>query len=151
MRLFVAQIPDKVNGMVLESLFARFGEVEFARVVYDKHTGKSKHYGFVEMPHDEEAKNLAYLITQDVNGDLQGQIASCSQYRESRSILKGSDIHRDIIMYYHIIPLIGLRAAQPQFSESALCIIHRRLPVRIEDPVAWIIAYPRHVHPVAPV
>jgi len=56
MRIFVAQIPDKVNGMVLESLFARFGEVEFARVVYDKHTGKSKHYGFVEMPKDAEAK-----------------------------------------------------------------------------------------------
>ena len=56
MTIFVAKLPDSVNGMVLESLFARFGEVEFARIVYDRHTGHSKHYGFVDMPNDEEAK-----------------------------------------------------------------------------------------------
>jgi RNA recognition motif-containing protein len=56
MRIFVAKLPDSVNGAVLESIFARFGEVDFARVVYDKHTGESKHYGFVEMPEDKEAQ-----------------------------------------------------------------------------------------------
>ncbi len=56
MRIFVTKLPDSVNGAVLESLFARFGEVDFARVVYDKHTGESKHYGFVEMPDDKAAQ-----------------------------------------------------------------------------------------------
>ena len=56
MTIFVTKLPDSVNGAVLESLFARFGEVEMARVVYDKHTGESKHYGFVDMPNDEHAK-----------------------------------------------------------------------------------------------
>ena len=56
MNIFVAKLPDSVNGMILESLFARFGEVDSARVVYDRHTGESKHFGFVDMPNDEEAK-----------------------------------------------------------------------------------------------
>ena len=55
MDIFVAQLPGKVNGAILESLFARFGEVSSAKVVYDRVTGQSKKFGFVTMPNDEEA------------------------------------------------------------------------------------------------
>jgi len=69
MRIFVTKMPDSVNGAILESLFARFGEVEFARVVYDKHTGESKHYGFVEMPDDEAAKKaIEALDGKEIDG-----------------------------------------------------------------------------------
>ena len=69
MRIFVAKFPDSVNGAVLESLFAAYGEVEFARVVYDKHTGESKHFGFVDMPDDEAAKKaIEALDGKEIEG-----------------------------------------------------------------------------------
>lgn len=55
MTIFVAKLPGNVNGVMLESLFARFGEVESAKVIYDRITGDSKKFGFVEMPNDDEA------------------------------------------------------------------------------------------------
>ena len=56
MDLFVAQLPSRVNEAILESLFAKFGKVDSAKVVYDRVTGESKKYGFVSMPNDEEAQ-----------------------------------------------------------------------------------------------
>ena len=56
MTIFVAKLKSEVNGVILESMFARFGEVESAKVIYDRITGDSKKFGFVEMPNDDEAK-----------------------------------------------------------------------------------------------
>ena len=36
-------------------MFQKFGEVESAKIIFDKYQGRSKGYGFVEMPNDEEA------------------------------------------------------------------------------------------------
>lgn len=55
MDIFVAQLPGTVNGAILESLFARFGEVTSAKVVYDRVTGQSKKFGFVTMLKEEDA------------------------------------------------------------------------------------------------
>lgn len=56
MDLFVAQLPSRVNEAILESLFAKFGKVDSAKVVYDRVTGESKKYGFVSMPDDTQAQ-----------------------------------------------------------------------------------------------
>ena len=69
MNIFVAQLPSRVNEAILESLFAKFGAVESARVVYDRVTGQSKKYGFVTMPNDEEAqKAIDALNDSEVDG-----------------------------------------------------------------------------------
>lgn len=69
MTIFVAKLPASVNGVVLESMFARFGEVESAKVIYDRHTGESKKFGFVEMPNDEEArKAIETLNGHEIEG-----------------------------------------------------------------------------------
>jgi RNA recognition motif-containing protein len=39
----------------LETLFGVYGEIVSAKVIFDKETGNSKGYGFVEMKNDEEA------------------------------------------------------------------------------------------------
>ncbi len=71
MTIFVAKLPDSVNGAILESLFARFGKVVSARVVYDRHTGESKHFGFVEMPKDEDAKKaIEGLNDKEMEGKI---------------------------------------------------------------------------------
>lgn len=47
-KVFVGNLPFGVTDEKLKEEFTRFGNVESARVVTDKHTGRSRGYGFVE-------------------------------------------------------------------------------------------------------
>jgi len=55
MNLFVAKLSPATTGQDLKELFGEFGEVVSAKVIFDKETGNSKGYGFVEMKNDNEA------------------------------------------------------------------------------------------------
>jgi RNA recognition motif-containing protein len=54
MNIFVAKLSSRTKSEDLEQLFRKFGEVASAKVIFDRQTGFSKRYGFVEMP-DEQA------------------------------------------------------------------------------------------------
>ena len=56
MIIFVANIPFKSRKNDLEDLFKQYGTVTRAYIIYDKVRRRSKGYGFVEMPNEEEAK-----------------------------------------------------------------------------------------------
>lgn len=47
-------------------LFQPYGEVSSARVIIEKESGRSKGFGFVEMPNDEEAN----AAIKELNGSL---------------------------------------------------------------------------------
>jgi RNA recognition motif-containing protein len=55
MNLFVAKLNFKTRKEELEAAFAKFGQVSSVKIVRDKDTGRSKGFGFVEMPDDNEA------------------------------------------------------------------------------------------------
>jgi RNA recognition motif-containing protein len=55
MKIFVAKLAFKTTADDLRSLFEQFGEVESCKVIMDHETGRSKCYGFVEMPNEAEA------------------------------------------------------------------------------------------------
>ena len=55
MKIFVAKLAFKTTAEDLRALFEQFGEVESCKVIMDHETGRSKCYGFVEMPNDDEA------------------------------------------------------------------------------------------------
>ena len=55
MKIFVAKLAFKTTAEDLRALFEQFGTVESCKVIMDHETGRSKCYGFVEMPVDEEA------------------------------------------------------------------------------------------------
>ena len=42
--------------MALREAFEAFGAVDSARVIHDRETGRSRGFGFVEMPNQEEAQ-----------------------------------------------------------------------------------------------
>ncbi len=55
MNIFVSNISFKVRENALRELFSQYGTVERVKIVKDRDTQRSKGYGFVEMPNDEEA------------------------------------------------------------------------------------------------
>ncbi len=55
MNLYVGNLSWGVDDDSLKSFFQKYGEVSDARVVTDRETGRSRGFGFVEMP-DEAAK-----------------------------------------------------------------------------------------------
>ena len=69
MNIFVAKLNFKTRKEELEAAFAKFGQVTSAKIVRDKDTGRSKGFGFVEMPNDIEANAaIAGLNEQELDG-----------------------------------------------------------------------------------
>jgi len=56
MNLFVAGLPYDLDDAELMEIFEKFGTIKSAKVAMDKETGKSRGFGFVDMPNDSEAK-----------------------------------------------------------------------------------------------
>jgi len=54
MNIFIAKLNFSTASENLREAFEQFGEVESANVVTDKVTGRSKGFGFIEMPNDDE-------------------------------------------------------------------------------------------------
>ena len=55
-KLFVGSLPYSTTDDELEATFAPFGNVVSAKVIFDRETGRSKGFGFVEFESDAEAK-----------------------------------------------------------------------------------------------
>ena len=56
MTIYVGNLSFQATEDSIRNLFAEYGEVSSARVITDKFTGKSRGFGFVEMPDDEAAR-----------------------------------------------------------------------------------------------
>jgi RNA recognition motif-containing protein len=70
MNIYVGSLHFKMNEAELKELFEEYGEVGSAKIIFDKYSGKSKGFGFVEMPNDAEAKK----DIEELNGsEIQGR------------------------------------------------------------------------------
>ncbi len=56
MDIYVGNLAYATTEEELQGLFSQYGAVAEARVVKDRVTGRSKGFGFVEMPNADEAK-----------------------------------------------------------------------------------------------
>ncbi|RMG38097.1 MAG: RNA-binding protein [Gammaproteobacteria bacterium] len=54
--IYVGNLAYSVSDEGLRAAFAAYGEVARAKVIMDRDTGRSKGFGFVEMPNDAEAE-----------------------------------------------------------------------------------------------
>lgn len=54
MNIYVANISFKAKQEDLEKLFAGYGKVTSCKIVTDRETGRSRGFGFVEMPNASE-------------------------------------------------------------------------------------------------
>ena len=55
MNIYVGNLSQEVTAKDLRDAFGRFGQVASATIIEDKTTGKSRGFGFVEMPNEAEA------------------------------------------------------------------------------------------------
>ena len=86
MEIYVGSLSYTVTEDDLKEAFAPFGEVSSVRLVSDKFSGKSKGFGFVEMPSNEEAEAaIAALNEKDFKGrDIKVNQAKPKEERPQR-------------------------------------------------------------------
>lgn len=69
MNIYVGNLSWGLKEQDLADLFSPFGEVASAKIVMDKFTNRSKGFGFVDMPNDEQAQAaISQLNGSEVDG-----------------------------------------------------------------------------------
>jgi len=69
MKLLIRNLDRSTTEEALQELFKAFGTVQFCTLIKDKETGRSKGFGFIEMPKAGEAKAaMKSLNGKDVDG-----------------------------------------------------------------------------------
>ena len=67
-KLFVGNLAWGVDDAQLEELFREYGEVESARVITDRDTGRSRGFGFVEIDVSDVATVINALNGREIGG-----------------------------------------------------------------------------------
>ena len=68
-KIYVGGLPYATTDAQLQEIFSAHGQVESARVITDKFTGRSRGFGFVEMDSADAAqKAIEALNGKDVDG-----------------------------------------------------------------------------------
>ena len=67
--IYVGNLSYQLTDDELRDAFAAFGEVASAKIIMDRDTGRSKGFGFVEMPDDSSAEEaIKQLDGQSLGG-----------------------------------------------------------------------------------
>jgi len=92
--MYVSNLGFGVQDEELKKLFTPYGEVSSAKVINDKMTGRSRGFGFVEMPNDKEANEA---MSQLDNAVVEGRSMRVSEAkpREDRSSGRGGGFNKN--------------------------------------------------------
>ena len=76
MNIFVGNLAFSATDHALRQLFEQYGAVDKISVITDRDTGRSKGFGFVEMPESQAAKSAI----QGLNGkELEGRALTVNE------------------------------------------------------------------------
>ncbi len=79
MNIYVSNISWGTQSESLQDLFAQFGEVTSANIIMDRETGRSRGFGFVEMPDDSEGEAAIEALNEK---EFEGKVLRVSVARE---------------------------------------------------------------------
>ena len=69
MNIYVGNVPYTLTESELRDAFAEFGHVASVTILSDRETGRSRGFGFVDMPNQAEATAaIAFLNGKDLGG-----------------------------------------------------------------------------------
>ena len=86
MNIYVSNLSFNTNDAELNELFSKFGTVSSAKVIMDRESGRSRGFGFVEMPSDEEGKDAMLGLN---NKEVEGRAMSVSIAKEREQRTSG--------------------------------------------------------------
>ena len=95
MNIFVGKLDFSTQEPSLQAAFEQFGEVSSASIIIDHFTGKSRGFGFVEMPNEEEAKAAIAALNET---DFEGQTLIVKEADDRK---KGSTFRSSYDMHYN--------------------------------------------------
>ena len=79
MNIYVGNIAWGVSNDELEALFSQYGEVNSARIITDRESGRSKGFGFVEMATADSANTAIEALN---GNDFGGRDLRVNQAKE---------------------------------------------------------------------
>ncbi|WP_159821665.1 RNA recognition motif domain-containing protein [Colwellia sp. 20A7] len=85
--LYVGNLPYRANETAVRELFATYGHVESVRLMKDKHTGKRRGFGFVEM----SASDLEKAITALNDAEFEQRTLKVREAKERPERVEASD------------------------------------------------------------
>lgn len=83
MNIYVGNLPYSVRDDDLQNMFAPHGEVSSARVIMDRESGRSKGFGFVEMPNSDEAQAAIDALN---DSDAEGRSLRVNDHARARIV-----------------------------------------------------------------
>jgi RNA recognition motif-containing protein len=78
MNIYIGNLPYSITEDELRDLFAAHGEVSSANIIMDRDSGRSKGFGFVEMPDKTSGEAAIEAINQT---DVQGRSVRVNEAR----------------------------------------------------------------------
>ncbi len=66
MNIYIGNLSSNTSEDALKSLFTDFGDVESAKVIKDRASGRSKGFGFIEMPSNSEADQAIKALNGNI-------------------------------------------------------------------------------------
>jgi RNA recognition motif-containing protein len=81
MNIYVGNLPYSTTDEDLRAAFAAYGSVTSARVVFDRETGRSRGFGFVEMANSSEALAAIEALNQT---EMEGRQLRINEARARR-------------------------------------------------------------------
>ena len=104
MNIYVSHLSWGTSSEGLGNLFMQFGEVASANVITDRETGRSRGFGFVEMPNEEEGqKAIDQLMENDWLGTDRLMVVRLD---EERTVAQ--HIHEQVAGGIHDLSLIHI-------------------------------------------
>ena len=79
MNIYVSNLSFNTSDAELNELFSKFGTVSSAKVIMDRESGRSRGFGFVEMPSNDEGKDAMLGLN---NKEVEGRAMSVSVAKE---------------------------------------------------------------------
>ncbi len=94
MNIYVSNLSFNVEDEDLKEFFTEYGEVTSAKVITDKFTGKSRGFGFVEMP-DTAAAQKAIAELNNASVDNRNIRVMEAKPKEERKPSRGNNFQRN--------------------------------------------------------
>lgn len=79
MNMYVSNLSFRLSEQELGDLFSQYGEVSSVKIIKDRDTGRSRGFGFVEMPNQDEARAAMEALA---NYEMGGRNINVSEARQ---------------------------------------------------------------------